>query len=134
MVDEHYYEKPEWFVRNLARYDKYSRSNSKVYVGEYAAHDVKTQEYVAFSVGRSAVYDLAGTQWRCGIVCILMHLAGPQRAYPVESQPDLFYRLADLSYNKLLCASCSPTMKGIYITNVISAEVADTTKTFAASV
>ncbi|MGC3961728.1 MAG: alpha-L-arabinofuranosidase C-terminal domain-containing protein [Verrucomicrobiota bacterium] len=39
MVDEHYYEKPEWFLNNLQRYDSYDRTKSKVYVGEYAAHD-----------------------------------------------------------------------------------------------
>ena len=39
MVDEHYYEKPEWFLNNLQRYDTYDRARSKVYVGEYAAHD-----------------------------------------------------------------------------------------------
>ncbi|MFM2081462.1 MAG: hypothetical protein RL380_153 [Verrucomicrobiota bacterium] len=39
IVDEHYYEKPEWFLQNLARYDTYDRAQSKVYAGEYAAHD-----------------------------------------------------------------------------------------------
>ncbi len=39
MVDEHYYEKPEWFLNNLERYDKYDRAKSQVYVGEYAAHE-----------------------------------------------------------------------------------------------
>jgi alpha-L-arabinofuranosidase len=39
MVDEHYYEKPSWFINNLKRYDTYDRAASKVYVGEYAAHD-----------------------------------------------------------------------------------------------
>jgi alpha-L-arabinofuranosidase len=37
MVDEHYYEAPEWFWNNLHRYDTYDRSKSKVYVGEYAS-------------------------------------------------------------------------------------------------
>lgn len=37
MVDEHYYEKPEWFLANGGRYDGYERSRSKVYVGEYAS-------------------------------------------------------------------------------------------------
>ena len=37
MVDEHYYEKPEWFLENLNRYDSYDRTKSKVYVGEYAS-------------------------------------------------------------------------------------------------
>jgi alpha-L-arabinofuranosidase len=39
MVDEHYYEKPAWFLNNLKRYDNYDRAKSKVYLGEYAAHD-----------------------------------------------------------------------------------------------
>ena len=37
MVDEHYYEKPEWFLANRGRYDGYDRSKSKVYLGEYAS-------------------------------------------------------------------------------------------------
>jgi alpha-L-arabinofuranosidase len=37
MVDEHYYEKPEWFLSNGGRYDGYDRKKSKVYVGEYAS-------------------------------------------------------------------------------------------------
>ena len=37
IIDEHYYEKPEWFLRNNLRYDDYNRSKSKVYVGEYAS-------------------------------------------------------------------------------------------------
>lgn len=37
MVDEHYYEKPEWFLNNLRRYDSYDRAGTKVYLGEYAS-------------------------------------------------------------------------------------------------
>ena len=39
MVDEHYYVPPQWFWDNLQRYDTYDRAKSKVYLGEYAAHD-----------------------------------------------------------------------------------------------
>ncbi|MGV3764603.1 MAG: alpha-L-arabinofuranosidase C-terminal domain-containing protein [Chitinophagaceae bacterium] len=38
MVDEHYYLPPGWFIHNQDFYDKYDRSKSKVYLGEYAAH------------------------------------------------------------------------------------------------
>lgn len=38
VVDEHYYEKPEWFLANANRYDDYNRKQSKVYIGEYASH------------------------------------------------------------------------------------------------
>lgn len=38
MVDEHYYQSPGWFINNQDYYDRYDRSKSKVYLGEYAAH------------------------------------------------------------------------------------------------
>lgn len=37
MVDEHYYQKTDWFLKNTNRYDRYNRSKSKVYIGEYAS-------------------------------------------------------------------------------------------------
>jgi alpha-N-arabinofuranosidase len=37
VVDEHYYEKPEWFLQNNLRYDNYDRSKSNIYLGEYAS-------------------------------------------------------------------------------------------------
>lgn len=38
MVDEHYYVDPGWMIHNQNYYDRYDRSKSKVYLGEYAAH------------------------------------------------------------------------------------------------
>ena len=37
IVDEHYYQPPQWFIANQHRYDGYDRSASKVYLGEYAS-------------------------------------------------------------------------------------------------
>ncbi|MGD8782470.1 MAG: alpha-L-arabinofuranosidase C-terminal domain-containing protein [Ignavibacteria bacterium] len=37
MVDEHFYENPEWFITNQERYDEYDRTKSEVYLGEYAS-------------------------------------------------------------------------------------------------
>ncbi|MFK0152862.1 alpha-L-arabinofuranosidase C-terminal domain-containing protein [Streptomyces sp. NPDC090493] len=37
MVDEHYYNSPQWFLQNNDRYDSYDRSGPKVFVGEYAS-------------------------------------------------------------------------------------------------
>lgn len=37
IVDEHYYNTPEWFKSNATRYDKYDRKGPKVFAGEYAA-------------------------------------------------------------------------------------------------
>ncbi|MBM0226058.1 MULTISPECIES: alpha-L-arabinofuranosidase C-terminal domain-containing protein [Micromonospora] len=41
MVDEHYYNSPEWFLQNNKRYDGYDRSGAKVWLGEYASQDNK---------------------------------------------------------------------------------------------
>jgi len=40
IVDEHYYNSPEWFFKNADRYDKYDRRGPKVFAGEYAAQSV----------------------------------------------------------------------------------------------
>lgn len=36
LVDEHYYQSPDWFWSNVHRYDSRPRTGAKVYVGEYA--------------------------------------------------------------------------------------------------
>ncbi len=37
LVDEHYYCAPEWYLKNINRYDSYDRDGAGVFVGEYAA-------------------------------------------------------------------------------------------------
>jgi alpha-L-arabinofuranosidase len=37
LVDEHYYNNPDWFLTNNQRYDSYDRNGPKVFVGEYAS-------------------------------------------------------------------------------------------------
>ncbi|WP_236572222.1 alpha-L-arabinofuranosidase C-terminal domain-containing protein [Nocardiopsis sp. FR4] len=37
MVDEHYYNSPEWFLSNNERYDSYDRQGPDVYLGEFAS-------------------------------------------------------------------------------------------------
>ena len=41
MVDEHYYNSPQWFLQNNNRYDSYDRNGPKVWIGEYASQDNK---------------------------------------------------------------------------------------------
>jgi len=36
LVDDHYYDTPEWFMRHANEYDKTDRNGPKVFVGEYA--------------------------------------------------------------------------------------------------
>ena len=42
IIDEHYYQRPEWFFANAKRYDNYPRNGSKVFGGEYAAQSDHT--------------------------------------------------------------------------------------------
>jgi alpha-L-arabinofuranosidase len=36
IVDEHFYDSPEWFMRHSTHFDNYSRNGPKIFVGEYA--------------------------------------------------------------------------------------------------
>jgi alpha-L-arabinofuranosidase len=42
IVDEHCYDKSDWFYKAATRYDKYDRNGPKVFMGEYAAQSIKT--------------------------------------------------------------------------------------------
>lgn len=37
LVDEHYYQSPEWFLANYHRYDSFKAEDPKVFLGEYAS-------------------------------------------------------------------------------------------------
>ncbi|MDI4643591.1 alpha-L-arabinofuranosidase C-terminal domain-containing protein [Cohnella hashimotonis] len=37
LVDEHYYQSPEWFLANVRRYDSFKSEEPKVFLGEYAS-------------------------------------------------------------------------------------------------
>jgi len=48
LVDEHYYESPNWFLTNTKRYDAYDRNTqAKVFLGEYAAQSNTLQAALA---------------------------------------------------------------------------------------
>jgi len=42
IIDEHYYQKPEWFLQHADRYDNYDRNGPKIFAGEYAAQSLNT--------------------------------------------------------------------------------------------
>jgi alpha-N-arabinofuranosidase len=54
MVDEHYYKPSQWFWDNLQRYDTYDRSKSKVYLGEWAAHEEDRRNTLRSSIAEAA--------------------------------------------------------------------------------
>jgi len=47
MLDEHYYNSPDWFLQNNKRYDAYDRQGPKVFLGEYASLDNKLRNSLA---------------------------------------------------------------------------------------
>ena len=51
LVDEHYYRTPAWFLANYHKYDSYSRSNYKIYPGEYAV----TEDYGTYGNLNAAI-------------------------------------------------------------------------------
>lgn len=54
IVDEHYYNNPEFFMRQANRYDKYDRNGPKIYVGEYAVTQGTGQGNLRGAVGEAA--------------------------------------------------------------------------------
>lgn len=54
LLDEHYYNTPEFFLQNANRYDKYDRKGPKIYVGEYAVTIGCGQGNLIAAVGEAA--------------------------------------------------------------------------------
>jgi alpha-L-arabinofuranosidase len=54
IADEHYYNSPEFFLRNADKYDKYDRAGHKVYVGEYAVTKNCGRGNLAGAIGEAA--------------------------------------------------------------------------------
>ena len=54
IVDEHYYNSPEFFLRNAGKYDKYDRAGHKVYVGEYAVTHAAGKGNLSAALGEAA--------------------------------------------------------------------------------
>lgn len=58
-VDEHCYARPDWFLDNARRYDRYDRNGPKVFMGEYAAHRVGSATAVNRNTLGSAIAEAA---------------------------------------------------------------------------
>ncbi len=54
ILDEHYYNSPEFFINNAGKYDSYNRSGRKIYVGEYAVTQGCGQGNLRAAVGEAA--------------------------------------------------------------------------------
>ncbi len=89
MVDEHYYQKPEWFLNNLHRYDSYDRAKSKVYLGEYAAHDTGRRNTLRSALAEAA--HMTALERNGDIVRLASYAPLLAREGHTQWTPDLIY-------------------------------------------
>lgn len=71
IIDEHYYRRPEWFLENARRYDKYPTDGSKIFAGEYAAQSDRTVSPNNRNNWRTAIAEAAfmtGLERNAGVV------------------------------------------------------------------
>lgn len=54
IIDEHYYNTPEFFMRKATMYDNYDRSGSKIFVGEYAVTQNTGKGSLRGAIGEAA--------------------------------------------------------------------------------
>jgi len=89
VIDEHYYESPEWFLSHFNRYDHYDRSLSKVYVGEYAASEKDRRNTLRTALAEAAYM----TQLERNGDVVQMASYAPMLSFIRHSQwhPDMIY-------------------------------------------
>jgi alpha-L-arabinofuranosidase len=89
MVDEHGYRSPDWHWDNLRRYDSYHRTESSVYLGEYAAHDTGRRSTLRSALAEAAY--LTALERNGDIVRLSSYapLLGKQRR--LQWEPNLIY-------------------------------------------
>lgn len=84
LIDEHYYQAPEWFIANHHRYDKYE-GKTKVFVGEYASKGSKWRNALAEA---SYMIGLEKNAHAVGLACYAPLLCNTDY---INWQPDLIY-------------------------------------------
>jgi alpha-L-arabinofuranosidase len=88
-VDEHYYVPPNWFWDNLKRYDGYDRSASKVYAGEYAAHEEKRENTLRSAIAEAAY--LTSLERNGDVVTLSSYAPLLAKEGHTQWRPDLIY-------------------------------------------
>jgi alpha-L-arabinofuranosidase len=54
IIDEHYYNNPDWFIWNSNKYDNYDRNGSKIFIGEYAVTSGSGNGNLRGAIGEAA--------------------------------------------------------------------------------
>jgi alpha-L-arabinofuranosidase len=107
MVDEHYYNSPNWFLANNARYDGYDRNGPKVFLGEYASQDAKFANSLA-----EAAY-MTGLERNADVVKMASYAPLLANIDNVQWRPDLIWFDNDESWG-----TTSYQMQKLFMNNV----------------
>lgn len=94
IIDEHYYQKPEWFFANAKRYDNYPRDGSKVFGGEYAAqsdHTVSVNNKNCWITALSEAAFMTGLERNAGVVSMASYAPLFAHAEGWQWTPDLIW-------------------------------------------
>lgn len=115
IVDEHYYCPPEWFWKNLHRYDQYDRNGPKVYVGEYAAHENDRRNTLRSALAEAAM--CTGFENNGDIVSMSSYAPLLSRRGRTQWTPDMIYFTATDVYpsityqvQKLFAENCGDSV------------------------
>jgi alpha-L-arabinofuranosidase len=54
IIDEHYYNNPDWFIWNSNKYDNYDRKGPKIFIGEYAVTENTGNGNLRGAIGEAA--------------------------------------------------------------------------------
>ncbi|MCX5338054.1 alpha-L-arabinofuranosidase C-terminal domain-containing protein [Streptomyces sp. NBC_00140] len=107
MVDEHYYNSPQWFLQNNDRYDSYDRSGPKVFLGEYASWGN------AFKNGLTEAAFMTGLERNADVVKLASYAPLFANEDYVQWQPDLVWFNNHASWN-----SANYEVQKLFMTNV----------------
>lgn len=117
MVDEHYYEKPEWFIANQKRYDSYNRADSKVYLGEYASRGNSLFNAIAEAAYMTSLERNGDIVWLTSYAPLLA------KAEHTQWNPDMIYFNNTTLYrtpNYYVQQLFSTNQGNLYFDNVVS--------------
>lgn len=107
MVDEHYYNSPQWFLENNGRYDSYDREGPKVFLGEYASQDNRFSNALA-----EAAY-MTGLERNADVVKLASYAPLLASVDSVQWRPDMIWFDSEKSWG-----STSYEMQKLFMTNV----------------
>ncbi|MBP2327421.1 alpha-L-arabinofuranosidase [Kibdelosporangium banguiense] len=107
MVDEHYYNSPQWFLQNNQRYDSYDRNGPKVFLGEYASLDNRWGNALA-----EAAY-MTGLERNADVVKLASYAPLLANTDYVQWRPDMIW-----FNNQASWGSTSYETQKLFMTNV----------------